>query len=92
MVDIAGNVEEFLKVADVAPQEMGDRTILSKLLSYSSWEGLASKESRPWLSDTDISEWHGVTVNDEGRVVKLELGGCNLRGEGSSPPPYLTLT
>ncbi|CAN0326881.1 unnamed protein product [Scytosiphon promiscuus] len=32
-----------------------------------------------WDTKTDISLWHGVTVN-EGRVVKLDLGYNNLRG------------
>lgn len=33
-----------------------------------------------WGTDADISEWHGVEVNDEGRVVKLHLANNNLRG------------
>ena len=32
-----------------------------------------------WDTETDISLWHGVTVN-EGRVVELELSSNNLQG------------
>lgn len=33
-----------------------------------------------WDTDADLSQWYGVKVNDEGRVVRLSLGGNNLRG------------
>lgn len=33
-----------------------------------------------WLSDTPIGDWYGVTTNEEGRVVKLDLSNNNLQG------------
>lgn len=33
-----------------------------------------------WDTDADISDWEGVGVNDEGRVVELQLPFRNLRG------------
>lgn len=32
-------------------------------------------ESENWKTAEDISHWSGVTVNAEGRVVKLHLSG-----------------
>ena len=34
-----------------------------------------------WLSDVPISEWEGVTTDDNGRVTELDLWGNQLRGE-----------
>ena len=34
-----------------------------------------------WLTDAPLGDWHGVTVNDVGEIVKLQLFGNNLRGQ-----------
>ena len=34
-----------------------------------------------WLSDAPLGEWHGVTTNDDGRVIALGLGDKGLSGE-----------
>ena len=33
-----------------------------------------------WLSDVPVGEWHGVTVDDDGRVTQLRLRENNLGG------------
>ncbi|CAM9463368.1 unnamed protein product, partial [Ectocarpus sp. 4 AP-2014] len=33
-----------------------------------------------WDTDAELGTWHGVDVNERGRVVKLKLGLHNLRG------------
>ena len=33
-----------------------------------------------WLGDAPVGEWHGVTVDDDGRVTQLRLRGNNLAG------------
>ncbi|CAM9699413.1 unnamed protein product, partial [Ectocarpus sp. 12 AP-2014] len=33
-----------------------------------------------WDTDAELGTWHGVDVNERGRVVKLQLGLHNLRG------------
>ena len=43
-----------------------------------------------WLSDRPIGEWHGVTTNSNGRVIKLELFSNQLTGE--IPPELGGLT
>ncbi|CAB1114032.1 unnamed protein product [Ectocarpus sp. CCAP 1310/34] len=34
--------------------------------------------TRNWNTSAALSQWHGVEVNCQGRVVKLSLGGNNL--------------
>lgn len=36
--------------------------------------------STNWDTDAELSLWHGVGVNEEGRVVALWLDGNNLQG------------
>ena len=43
-----------------------------------------------WLSDRPIGEWHGVTTNSNGRVIKLNLFSNQLTGE--IPPELGSLT
>ena len=45
------------------------------------WEG-----NNNWLSDVPISEWEGVTTDDNGRVTQLNLSWNQLSGE---IPPQL---
>jgi hypothetical protein len=33
-----------------------------------------------WMADADLGDWQGVTVDAEGRVIKLELAGNGLAG------------
>ncbi|CAM9460953.1 unnamed protein product [Ectocarpus sp. 6 AP-2014] len=39
------------------------------------------RERQNWDTDADLKTWHGVDVNDQGRVVKLKLRDNNLEGE-----------
>ncbi len=41
-----------------------------------------------WLSDAPTSDWHGVTTDDSGHVIELDLDGNRLRGE--IPPELAT--
>lgn len=55
-----------------------DRVFLMQLFratSGSSWENSAG-----WGTARPLGEWYGVTVDDEGRVVKLDLQDNNLDG------------
>ena len=40
-----------------------------------SWTGRAN-----WLSDRPVSEWHGITTDENGRVTELRLSTNNLSG------------
>lgn len=55
-----------------------DRDIL--LVLYRLTDGPNWIKNTNWDTDAVLSEWDGVEVNDQDRVVKLSLGNCNLRG------------
>ena len=55
-----------------------DREALVAL--YNATGGPNWKENTNWLSDEPIGEWHGVTVDDSGRVIGLRLRNNQLTG------------
>eukprot|EP00752_Nemacystus_decipiens_P005336 g4840.t1 len=61
-----------------------DRDALLAL--YNATDGPNWRENTSWTTHTDLSDWHGVTVNGEGRVSAIRLHSNNLRG---SIPPEL---
>ena len=56
-----------------------DRAALVKL--YNATDGENWRTNDNWLSDRHIDEWSGVTVDAEGRVIKLDLARQGLKGE-----------
>ena len=48
---------------------------------YNATDGPNWTENSNWLSDAPLDQWAGVTTNDTGSVIKLELWTNNLRGE-----------
>ena len=56
-----------------------DREALVAL--YNATNGENWTISDKWLSDAPLGEWHGVTTNDDGRVVELDLSFNALSGE-----------
>ena len=55
-----------------------DRDALVALYEATDGDNWVNREN--WLSDAPISEWHGVTIDDEGRVSELLLYENRLRG------------
>eukprot|EP00752_Nemacystus_decipiens_P008486 g7583.t1 len=55
-----------------------DRDALNAL--YHATDGPRWWKSTNWNTDAALSEWHGVVLNDEGRVKQLKLDANNLRG------------
>ncbi|CAN0131334.1 unnamed protein product [Pylaiella littoralis] len=55
-----------------------DRDALVAL--YNATDGANWRLKANWNTDVDISLWHGIALNDQGRVVQLHLSGNNLRG------------
>ena len=68
----------------IATDASTDRDALVAL--YEAADGDNWENSENWLSDRPISEWHGVTVDDEGRVSELLLYENQLNG---TIPPEL---
>ena len=65
-----------------------DRAVLEAL--YEATGGPDWHSNDGWLTDAPIIEWHGVSVDETGRVDSLDLGSNNL--EGSIPPELGNLT
>ncbi|CAM9777221.1 unnamed protein product [Ectocarpus sp. 4 AP-2014] len=55
-----------------------DREALVAL--YNATGGACWRRNVNWDTDANLSTWHGVQVNDQGRVVKLSLTNNNLTG------------
>lgn len=55
-----------------------DRDVLVAL--YNATNGANWTNKTNWLSDSDLSTWHGITVSNE-RVIALDLANNNLTGE-----------
>ena len=56
----------------------GDRAALEALYNSTAGENWYQQDN--WLSEEPLSEWHGITVNDDGRVTELVLNENNLIG------------
>ena len=56
----------------------GDRAALTAL--YDATGGPDWKNNDNWLTDVPVGEWHGVVVDDQGRVSRLFLGNNGLTG------------
>ena len=59
-----------------------DRDVLTSL--YWNSDGPNWRWSNRWLTEAPLSAWHGVTTDDAGRVVRLDLR--YNRGSGTLPP------
>jgi hypothetical protein len=75
--------EKPLRSLDRAPlflllKQASDRLALEVL--FKSTGGADWEEKGGWMTDADLGEWFGVTVDAEGRVTKLELEHNGLAG------------
>ncbi|CAM9828491.1 unnamed protein product [Hapterophycus canaliculatus] len=55
-----------------------DREALVAL--YNATGGPSWNRNRNWKTDADLSQWHGIETDDQGRVVRLTLNSNNLQG------------
>ena len=58
-----------------------DRSVLMEFFRVTN--GPSWRRKHGWGTSENISTWYGVKVDDEGRVVKLDLSLNNLKGEAS---------
>ncbi|CAM9772201.1 unnamed protein product [Ectocarpus sp. 13 AM-2016] len=65
-----------------------DRDALNDLFEATS--GASWVTNLNWGTDAPLSEWHGVEVNEEGRVVKLVLDSNGLEGVTPESPAALS--
>lgn len=73
----------FIKEIDILQLpmtiEMQDRVALVDF--YNTTNGNNWKNKTNWCSEQPLSEWYGIKVNEQGRVVVLSLGSNNLTGK-----------
>ena len=62
-----------------APEGTSVRAVLVAL--YNATDGVNWNRNDNWLSDEPLGEWYGVTTDDVGRVVKLDLSENQLSGQ-----------
>lgn len=55
-----------------------DREVLTAL--FRSTGGASWNRKDKWDTDEELWEWYGVEVNEQGRVVKLDLRDNHLEG------------
>ena len=55
---------------------LSDRDFLKAL--YETTGGPTWRNNENWLTDAPLGEWYGVRVDNQGRVVELNLDGNNL--------------
>ncbi|CAM9428198.1 unnamed protein product [Ectocarpus sp. 13 AM-2016] len=65
-----------------------DREALVALFRWTGGAGWTRRDN--WDTDADLVTWHGVTVNDQGRVVILDLSDNNLQGHFPKEPGSLS--
>jgi hypothetical protein len=58
------------------PKPASDRLALEAV--FKSCGGAGWKRKGGWVTDAALGEWEGVTVDAEGRVIKLRLPSNNL--------------
>ncbi|WP_419942366.1 Ig-like domain-containing protein [Candidatus Palauibacter sp.] len=68
----------LVTVYDLAVAIAADRAVLVTL--YNATDGSNWKDNTNWLSDRELSAWHGVATNRDGRVTTLKLSGNQLKG------------
>ena len=73
--DIGGTAEIIVTSGNSADD---DRAALVAL--YEATDGPNWTKSDGWLTDAPLKDWHGIWVDDDGRVVVLTLENNNLTG------------
>ena len=70
--------DQAAEPAQAEDEPLADREVLEAF--YNATGGESWTNSANWLSDRPLSEWHGVTVNEQGQVTQLDLRNNNLSG------------
>ena len=75
---------------DSAPTDTPDPDRAALVTLYEATGAANWLNSDNWLSEAPLDEWHGVTIDDSGRVIELNLSENELSGE--IPPELGNLT
>ena len=63
------------------PTDRADADRETLVALYNATDGTNWTNDTNWLSDRPISEWYGVTTDDDGRVTRLNLTSNQLKGQ-----------
>lgn len=69
---------QMLSAAAQSSSTLTQREALTTL--YKATKGRKWHNNDGWLSRRPLAEWEGITCNDEGEVVEIDLANNNLRG------------
>lgn len=79
-IDPVDPVDPVNPVDPVDPVVPSDRAVLIEFFNGMDGDEWGKCDNH-WLSERPISDWNGIEVNSDGRVVTLHLGYCRLVGE-----------
>lgn len=73
------------KVLAAASTKLGDECSAATdrkalMLLFEATEGVRWRKSTHWGTDEDVSEWYGISCDEQGRVTDIDLGENNLSG------------
>ncbi len=78
ILDLHASTSQSTNTPTPTPIAMADRAALVAL--YNATGGSNWNSNNNWLSDVPISQWSGVTTDDNGRVTELDLSQNQLTG------------
>ena len=55
------------------PATLDERATLVKIFEALNGQNWSERDRKGWCTDAPMSEWAGVSVNSEGKVVRLKL-------------------
>ena len=70
--------DQQVEVEMADSSSIADRAVL--VAFYEATNGADWGNNTNWLSDEPLDQWHGVTIDDDGRVQELNLAGNQLTG------------
>lgn len=59
---------------------LDERATLVKIFEALNGQNWSERDRKGWCTDAPMSEWAGVSVNSEGKVVRLKLPLSNVKG------------
>ena len=79
--DVVGNDPSDVGLLFCMPAQSDDPDRVALIALYNSAGGPSWTNNDNWLSDAPIGKWYGVTTDDTGRVIILDLMENQLSGE-----------
>ena len=68
------------------------RSVLEDIFNMNDGANWSARQKAGWMTDAPLSEWHGVTADEDDNVTELDLSGYQLTGLScldDTPPFYI---